>query len=579
MIVGKYKHPVHLNEMEEFFGLRTMPPQFTKGKTADTLFDISKRYLLNVSEKEEHLIDIIVTNKSLAETQQWKLRTMNTFQSYENINIHILASRNSDYKSMSDYITDITIKSLSNKRDLPNILIICYHEKRVDKDLNKLFRACSGKLNDISFKFHISFDEVDANIGVTKKFIQQIRPFIDSGVISGILFITATPDVKFWKMLNENEISSLLNINHTNVRDFNEDLKNYRTFDDHEICIHDFDTINPLDYIKDVFDNTTYICNDGQNIIFAPAHEYTKKEGVGSHAEVVAYFHSKNYCVLLMNGCFRGFKYPDGTDVTIDKFNEEYGIRGELRESLCKWKDVNPLINLAITGNNLIQRGLTLNTFGFNFTHSIFSEYHLVSVSKLIQQVGRNLGGIAYVGIIKIICPQKVQDTIIEYNENYTKLLLLNPPSFNGSDFEIKNNNSIPVKLEVINEETLQTIIYACDIDLRSLPHKERKERKLHIHDIIKNGVSDGDIIVNDRNNLKKFNISQRSLNGKRMYVTGHKTDVKRLHKYNHAFEHCKTMTQSGDNEKNYSIDLAKDEYSYDGYTHLHNVIWVTYKY
>ena len=122
-----------------------------------------------------------------------------------------------------------------------------------------------------------------------------------------------------------------------------------------------------------------------------------------------------------MNGCFRGFKYPDGTDVTIDKFNEEYGIRGELRESLCKWKEVNPTIDLAITGNNLIQRGLTLNTSGFNFTHSIFSEYHLVSVSKLIQQVGRNLGGIAYVGIIKIICPKKVQDTLIEYNENYTK--------------------------------------------------------------------------------------------------------------------------------------------------------------
>jgi hypothetical protein len=279
-----------------------------------------------------------------------------------------------------------------------------------------------------------------------------------------------------------------------------------------------------------------------------------------------------------MNGYFRGFKYPDGTDVTIDKFNEEYHIRGELRESLCKWKEVNPSISLAITGNNLIQRGLTLNTSGFNFTHSIFSEYHLVSVSKLIQQVGRNLGGIAYVGIIKIICPQKVQDTIIEYNQNYTKLLLLNPPSFNGSDFEIKNNKSIPVKLEVINEETLQTVIYACDVDLRTLPPKKRLEHKLLIHNIIQTGISDGNIVVNDRNNIKKFNISQRTLNGKRMYVNGHKTDVKRLNAYNYAYEHCETMTQSGDNEKNYSIDLAKDEYIHNGYTHSSNVIWVTYK-
>jgi hypothetical protein len=62
------------------FKLRTKPTQFTKGKTEDTLCDLTQRYLFNIDETNYHLIDIIVTNNSLPETEQWKFRTDKKFK-------------------------------------------------------------------------------------------------------------------------------------------------------------------------------------------------------------------------------------------------------------------------------------------------------------------------------------------------------------------------------------------------------------------------------------------------------------------------------------------------------------------
>ena len=60
--------------------LCTMPTQFTSGKTKATLQRITKRYLLNKNyENGIHTIEIIVTNLSLQETEQWKCRSKNTF--------------------------------------------------------------------------------------------------------------------------------------------------------------------------------------------------------------------------------------------------------------------------------------------------------------------------------------------------------------------------------------------------------------------------------------------------------------------------------------------------------------------
>lgn len=551
------------------FKLRTKPTQFTKGKTEDTLCDLTQRYLLNVNDNDSHLLDIIVTNKSLPETEQWKIRTDNTFKNFKNITIDILSSKSNDYNTISSYIQNIL--SCKTKEDLPNILIICYHAKRVCDDLITMFNIFGGT-NYIQpnnkIKFHISFDEPDANLGVTKKFIKKIKGFIDTSLITGILFITATPINEFWKMLNDSGIKTLLNMNFNNTENFDEDLNNYRSFKEHNIVEHNNETANPLYYIIDVFSNKLINENE-RKIIFTPAHLYTDTDGVGSHMEVISYFNDKNYCVFVMNGKFKGFIYPDKSKVELTQFNIENNIHGELRESLTKWNELNPTINIAITGYWVIERGITFNTTGFNFTDMILSSYHLSSMGKLIQLAGRGSGGKTYVNKMNVICTTKIKDTIINFNNNLEEICSLNPEYFNRTDFA-DTNNTIPVKM-IINDNELLKII----IDIRD---KSKRGYKQQLHNILTEGITENKISVFDRNNIKNFDISSRTINQVRMYKLGDKIDVRRFKNFNEAYENYKSVSQSGD-ENQYNIDLAKDEYVRDGFINNINTLWITYKY
>ena len=79
-------------------------------------------YLLNKDESDYHLIDIVVTNNSIQETEQWKIRTDNKFENIGNVTIDILSSKSNDYNTISSYIHNIL--SCKTKNELPNILII-----------------------------------------------------------------------------------------------------------------------------------------------------------------------------------------------------------------------------------------------------------------------------------------------------------------------------------------------------------------------------------------------------------------------------------------------------------------------
>ena len=551
------------------FKLRTKPTQFTKGKTEDTLCDLTQRYLFNIDETNYHLIDIIVTNNSLPETEQWKFRTDKKFKKFKNITIDIISSKSSDYKGIDSYITNIL--TCKTKEDLPNILIMCYHSKRVCDDLIKMFDIFGGE-NAIppsnKIKFHISFDEPDANLGVTKKFIEKITNFIVKELITGILFITATPIKEFWKMLNDSGIKKLLNMNFNSIQNFDEELKNYRSFTDHNIIEHNNETTNPLHYINDIFLNKLINENE-RKILFTPAHLFIDSKDVGSHMEVVKYFNNKNYCVLLMNGKNKAFFKPDKSIIELKQFNIENNIKGELRESLIKWNELNPTENLAITGYWVIERGITFNTIGFNFTDMILSNYHLSSMNKLIQLAGRSSGGKKYVNKINIICTTKIKDTIINFNKNLEDICSLNPEYFNKTDF-IDTNNTIPVKM-IINDSELLKII----IDIRD---KSKKDYKKQLHDILQEGIKENKISIFDNNNIKKFDISLRHINQVRMYKLNDKIEVRRFKNFNDAYETYKTVSQSGDKNQ-YNIDMAKDTYVQDEFINNINTMWITFKY
>ena len=551
------------------FKLCIKPTQFTKGKTEDTLCDLTQRYLLNVNETDYHLIDIIVTNKSLPETEQWKIRTDNTFKKFKNITIDILSSKSNNYNTIGSYIQNIL--SCKTKDALPNILIICYHATRVCNDLITMFNIFGGnnyiqQTNKI--KFHISFDEPDANLGVTKKFIKKIKEFIDKELIIGILFITATPIEHFWKMLNDSGITTLLNMNFNNTHNFDEEFNNYRAFKDHNIIEYNNETVNPLCYIMDVFANNLINENE-RKIIFTPAHLYTDTDGVGSHMEVVSYFNDKKYCVFIMNSKFKGFIYPNKSRIELSQFNIQNKISGELRDTLIKWNELNPTINLAITGYWIIERGLTFNTIGFNFTDMILSNYHSTSINKLIQLAGRGSGGKKYVKKMNVICTCKIKDTIINFNKNLEAICSLNPEYFNRTDF-VDSSNTIPVKMIINDNELLQIII-----DIRD---KLKRGYKQQLHNIIIEGIKENKIKLFDRNNIKKLDILSRTINSVRMYKLGDKKEVRRFSQFNDAFENYKNVSQSGE-ENQYNIDLAKDEYVYNEYINCINTLWITYKF
>jgi hypothetical protein len=545
------------------FKLRTKPTQFVKGKTEDTLCDLIKRYALNTDDNKTHLLEIIVTNNSLPETEQWKFRTDKKFANYKNIVIDILSTKGKKYKKINDYICDF--QECKKNVDRPNILIICYNNTRVCKDLLKIFNIL-GNINNI--KFHISFDEPDANIKVTRDFIKLAKQYIDNNTIIGILFITATPIEAFWKMLNDSGIKTLLNMNRDNTQNFDEDMENYMSFKEHNIIEHENDTNNPLYYIINVFSNEL-INESVRKIIFAPAHLYTNTYGTGSHSEVASYFNDKGYCVFLMNSKFKGFIFPNNTKIELIKFNDENNVTGELRESLVKWSELNPTLNLAITGNCVIERGITFNTLGFNFTDAILSNYHSCSLNKLIQIAGRMTGNKDYVSKMNIICTRKVKEEVINFNKRLEQICSLNPEHFNRTDFT-NSNNTIPVKITVNDIVMLELIIHIRD--------NARRGYKVQLHNIILEGIQNGKITILDKNNIKKFIITDRILKDVRMYKNGDDVESRRFKQFNDAFENYKNVSQTGDNT-NYNIDMSKDIYVHNDFIHNRDILWVTYKY
>lgn len=566
--------------------LRTKPTQFVKGKTEETLCDIMKRYFENKfingedyenndSEINEHLIDIIVTNKSLVETEQWKYRTESKFKQEEDINIDILSSKSNDYKNISKYIENIDL--CNDKTNLPNVLIVCYHEKRVCSDIIKLCGIFGGIHKKIlpnikektNIKFHITLDEPDANIGVTKKFLKKIKPYIENDTIKGILFITATPVEEFWNMLLQNGIKQLLNTNRDTIHNFDEDLKSYVSFKDHNVIPNNNNTNNPLDYIAELFSKGK-IKETTRKIIFAPGHIYTNKKGVGSHDEIKAYFLGKLYTVLLMNGKFKGFIYPNGDQITIDDYNIKYGIEGELRNTLQHWGKNNKETNLAITGYWVIERGVTFNTIDFNFTDLILSNYHLRVLKKLIQLVGRGAGGVKYVNKMNVFCTIKVKEAIELFNEQLNQICSLNPESFNRTDFST-NKNTIPVKLEINDPNLLNELI--------ELKKKAKRGYKITFHDKLVRGIESGSILIYDKNNINKFNINSREIKDVRMYDKdkNHNINSRRFKNFSEAFHNFKTISQTCD-ETQYNIDLAKDKYILNDFVNEINIFWITYK-
>ena len=100
--------------------------QFTLGKTEKTINNIKLEHqkwldyleINNDSVPGTMVIPIILTNNSLAETEQWTIRLGKEFKDFENFKIVIVSSKETaDYSNSNDIITDMKECDI---KDIPN---------------------------------------------------------------------------------------------------------------------------------------------------------------------------------------------------------------------------------------------------------------------------------------------------------------------------------------------------------------------------------------------------------------------------------------------------------------------------
>ena len=145
------------------------------------------------------------------------------------------------------------------------------------------------------------------------------------------------------------------------------------------------------------------------------------------------------------------------------------------------------------------------------------------------------------------------------------KPVFLNPNNIRNLDYiePLNNTNTnIPIQM-MFNNISIMNVFYAT-------------KDKQTLHTIIIDGFKNGDISLTDKN-IKRFDITSRTINTIRMYKLGDSLNARRFKTLKKHFESSKSMAQTG-NEQQYNIDCAKDTYEYNGCVNNTNVAWITYR-
>jgi hypothetical protein len=404
-------------------------------------------------ENGTHHITLILTNNNLSETCQWNTRLDNKLS---HLNTIILSSnKDSDIKNIGGLVHKLM--TLTKPDQLPDMIIMCTHEKRVDDiiELIRIFKSGRLDLTDIGvhkITLSIMMDEADKNMKLIVNFLEKTwglmtdAPNTKDDVIRDIHFITATPLKEFWKALKGVGISKLKNVNHA-IQNMDEDhvlhtnyadlMKNYRWLHDHE-RIHTITSMTPhtVEYANLVLASWERNKQACPRIVFAPAENEK-----ASHYAMQYAFRNYGYWVYVDNSDKdrgKGFYQPNGSFQSVEKFRKEHHVTGEPYEVFKKWKELHPTESLAITGWLTIIRGITFNTTGFNFTDMILSAGHMHNVADLLQVSGRGNGDVQYVGTFAIHCPVELWTLLDSRIKQMAELHEKNVEEFEAKHFHQK---------------------------------------------------------------------------------------------------------------------------------------------
>lgn len=585
------KHNTYVSEdsIQINHRLNTEFCQSPRSKTNKTLTEIISRYrqliqyaaLKRLGKMDSRKrVQIIYVNNSLLETHQWYSRIQ--FKDFQHLKTVIVSSKSDTYTSMdpliNEYVRELNGTDYYTKT--PDVIIMCSHPKRINDGI-KLLKTLYNYRTRI--RFDISFDEADKQLSCISNFLKNLN-FNYNGhniscMVDDMTYITATPFKKFWKMLGANDIFELNNMNYGEEIDYNKVMGKYRYALNNKWFYHENLTTNPLKFIDEIFTQTNFINSRRPHTIFAPSHRYINKKDVGCHMDTMRYFLRKDYVVLLLNGEYKGFKY-NGYEISIKAYKQKYNIGGELRDVLRHWRTMNATKNLAITGNDCINRGITFNTNGFNIDYSILSMYHFRNPEDFIQFLGRSSGDKRYCEKSIIIAPKTLHLNAKQILNNYKDIISTNPKCLNSSDFDTKNKvkgKTIPVK--VIFLENTHTQL------LSIIKNNKGKKRKKKIHTFLTTNIQSGRIQLIDHNNIYTFKIAEKKLNTIRLHDERgliKKATIgkaRRFESFNEAHSERKCYTQKCSLD-GYCIDLTVDDFKDNDGSLINKkeIGWITFK-
>lgn len=458
--------------------LNNTPCQFTQSKTKNALKYIehleASTYKSN-NKSNTHTFNIIITNNSLIEGKQWNNR-LNKNNTGKNVAILSSDKKRAHFKTVHDFNSYFTM--IDNESELINTLVVCNNYVRMD-NINIIIKVFSENRINLSrfgiykYKFTIMFDEVDipANLNNAISFINFSKKY---DCIDSIHLITATPYKKFWYKLKQQKIESLLNLRHEIIETIPPEklIENYQSLEKHNI-----------EYVKSEFYSDEFITDIYEKKIskkkypirlFAPPSKLTK-----SHETIKDYFLKKMFIVVIINGKNKDIILPTET-LTITEFNKKYlpnKLNVEMYDTLTKLNKMYPENNIVITGFNCIERGITFQTKGFNFTDMIIPPIKDNATS--VQILGRANGGKEYVERHNIYIQKEHYKEIKKIIDNTIKLIKLNPKQISENHFikKVSKTNIISnKKIKKSNEIHIEECKSLSDV-------KNYIKRKFHINE------------------------------------------------------------------------------------------------
>ena len=576
--------------------LNTELMQFTLGKTQKTINSIKQSQqewieYLKINDETvpgTRIIPIILTNNSLAETEQWTIRLEKELG--EGDHIVIVSSKDTaDYSNASELIYRMKECEIN---DLPSVIVMCTNGPRINTCM-EIFKAFShlshSPREDIIIRFDPAFDEIDKQTGILKVFLKDLnkREYMTSDrsheLINKILYITATPSKQLFNTIRSFGVPDFENLDIDLEKDFprpkHEDLvRAYKCMKDDAIIYHNSDSM-PVKYVKEILKSKKkYIDLDERKIIFAPA-----ENKISTHEEMTEVFANIGFTVLLHNGKFKGFVEPNGARTPLEQFNKEhFKQKPQMMDTLRKWNELNPTKSLAITGYNTIERGVTFNTDGFNFTDVIISSYHAKQINKLYQLIGRDHGHNKFCKPCIVYTTEDIHKSVGKFIDTFNSLKQAKVEKYNITDFS-KSPSTIPVKITIVNYDLLTEIMdllksYSFNKGkLSRIDNEKREVAYKRIHEIFQEYKTNPEhILWEDYNNRNKIDLSERYIKTIRRYCGGETKD-RRFQTFKNNHDNRKASSQKGETD-NYSLDVACKEFIEGSFVNPTNIMWLTFR-